>query len=247
MNGSYATSKYNSSADYENLTSYGTCNEAAQKLGNHQKAFIYTVYGNPKSAYWWGIPTNVMWIRKLYPDWVIRYYTDNPDPLRDLEKEYPDTVFICDIRNLPHPIRKLTMFPMMMWRFFPLIDHQIDVINMRDTDSIVSYIQMLTFINVKFTFKITMREAAADKEWLMNSTKSFHVMRDHKAHKTKILGGLWGAKLYLNRTIWKKLHHVLFQLAYKRPQQYNFDQNLLGVQNEKQHNCSSFTRSSFFI
>ena len=80
-----------------------------------------------------------------------------------------------------------------------------------------------------------MREAAADEEWLMDPTKSFHVLRDNPDHSAKILGGLWGAKLYLNRTIWKKLHHVLFQLGYKRPQQYGFDQNLLGVQNEKQY------------
>ena len=37
------------------------------------------------------------------------------------------------------------------------------------------------------------REKAAVDEWLA-SDKGFHIMRDHPAHGTQILGGMWGAK-----------------------------------------------------
>ena len=116
----------------------GTCSKRAYDAGYHQKIISYSVYGDPSNQYWFGIPTNVLWIRKLYPDWLIRFYTDNPDPLRDLKQEYPNTVFVCDIRNLPPSITNITDYPKMFWRFLPLDDEQVDVINIRDTDSIVS-------------------------------------------------------------------------------------------------------------
>jgi len=49
------------------------------------------------------------------------------------------------------------------------------------------------------------REQAAVDEW-MRSDKSFHIMRDHPAHTTTILAGLFGSKL-LNleiRNQWNK-------------------------------------------
>ena len=120
----------------------GTCSQRAFDAGYHQKVFSYAVYGDPSSQYWFGIPTNVLWIRKLFPGWFIRFYTDNPDPLKDLEREYPETVFVCDVRNL-----QLTEYPKMFWRFYPLGDEQIDVINIRDTDSIVRLTLKRTIIS----------------------------------------------------------------------------------------------------
>ena len=38
------------------------------------------------------------------------------------------------------------------------------------------------------------REQAAVEEWL-NSSKKFHIMRDHPRHRPAMLGGTWGCKL----------------------------------------------------
>ena len=62
----------------------------------------------------------------------------------------------------------------MFWRFFAIEDADIAIF--RDTDSRLSY-----------------REKYAVDDWI-NSNKLVHIMRDHKWHNVKILGGMWGLK-----------------------------------------------------
>jgi len=64
----------------------------------------------------------------------------------------------------------------MFWRFLAASDADVEVMLSRDTDS-----------------RLSEREKAAVEEWL-ESDKGFHIMRDHPAHITAILGGMWGAK-----------------------------------------------------
>lgn len=56
----------------------------------------------------------------------------------------------------------------------------------------------------------TRRERAAVDAWLA-SNKSFHSMRDHPRHKIRMLGGMWGFRPSLNRSlsrmILKKIHN----------------------------------------
>jgi hypothetical protein len=51
------------------------------------------------------------------------------------------------------------------------------------------------FMTVKnlWMFRFSEREVAAVEDWL-NSSLPFHAMRDHPAHGTAILGGMWGAR-----------------------------------------------------
>ena len=70
----------------------------------------------------------------------------------------------------------------LIWRFFPILDQDVDVLLVRDLDS-----------------HISMREVSAVKEFL-NSTKDFHIMRDHPFHIQPIMGGLWGIRQTMNRT-----------------------------------------------
>lgn len=58
-----------------------------------------------------------------------------------------------------------------IWRFLPLLDPQAYTVLTRDSDALISH-----------------REAAAIQQWL-NSNYTFHVMRDHQAHKAHILAG----------------------------------------------------------
>ena len=68
------------------------------------------------------------------------------------------------------------IFPM-LWRFFPTLDPNVDLVMSRDLDS-----------------RFTAREAAAVREWLA-SNKTLHAMRDHPYHGVPIMGGGWGSKL----------------------------------------------------
>ena len=43
-------------------------------------------------------------------------------------------------------------------------------------------------------FRFSARESAAVSEWL-SSDLPFHIMRDHNYHNSRILAGMWGAKL----------------------------------------------------
>ena len=61
-----------------------------------------------------------------------------------------------------------------IWRFLPLGDPTVSMFAVRDSDSRLSF-----------------REKAAVDEWI-NSTLPFHAMRDHPAHWSPILAGLWG-------------------------------------------------------
>ena len=80
------------------------------------------------------------------------------------------------------PIDSINRVYPLIWRFFPILDQDVDVLLVRDLDS-----------------HISMREVSAVKEFL-NSTKDFHIMRDHPFHIQPIMGGLWGIRLTMNRT-----------------------------------------------
>ncbi len=81
----------------------------------------------------------------------------------------------CDASDLPMLGNATFAFPM-VWRFFPALDPQVDILLSRDLDSTIGE-----------------REAAAVQEFL-SSNCSFHAMRDHPGHAAEVLGGMWGAK-----------------------------------------------------
>ena len=60
-----------------------------------------------------------------------------------------------------------------LWKRFEMCG---DIMIVRDADS-----------------RLNARETDAVQEWL-ESDKGFHIMRDHKNHKAKMLGGMWGMR-----------------------------------------------------
>ena len=109
-------------------------------------------------------------------EFTIRLYhnTAKDDPLMTKLCQYScqnDFVDLCYINQ-----DQKNVFPM-LWRFFPTMDPNVDLIMSRDLDS-----------------RFTAREAAAVREWLA-SNKTLHAMRDHPFHGVPIMGGGWGSKL----------------------------------------------------
>ena len=109
----------------------------------------------------------------FYPDWKCRYYIG-------------ESTFSV----VSNSVNQLNMLPnveiirmadsgnwfSMLWRFLPCSDPDVDVMISRDCDS-----------------RLSNREKLAVNEWL-RSKKNFHIMKDHPYHRTKIMGGMWGAK-----------------------------------------------------
>ena len=133
--------------------------------------------------YFAGIETNLKLMSQLYgPQWVMRLYYQIPNPdsknwskLCHLVCTHPQ-LDICDIEQNPK-FGNLTQVYPLVWRFLPALDSTVETLLVRDLDSHISH-----------------REVSAVQEFL-ESTKEFHVMRDHPYHGVAILGGTWGVKL----------------------------------------------------
>ena len=98
----------------------------------------------------------------------------------------------------------------------------VEVMISRDTDS-----------------RLSKREAVAVNEWL-NSGKLFHVMRDHPAHATEILGGMWGAK----KPILGDMLHLID--SYSKGNFWQVDQNFLREVVWPRVAYSTYTHDEFF-
>lgn len=129
------------------------------------------------------------------------YYDLEPDsPLMDdvcsLACADPN-LDLCHVRDIPAAGDISKIFAM-IWRFFPLLDPQVDHFVSRDLDS-----------------HLNAREAAAVGEWLGEAGadgKAFHFMRDHPAHGIEILGSGWGVRM---RQLEREFARDAFQTAAK--------------------------------
>lgn len=132
-----------------------------------KKIISFSLWGNnPK--YTIGAIRNAELTPLIYPDWIARFYCGRSVPLEIIEK----------LKSFPHCevilMEEDGNWEGMFWRFYACGDA--DVMLSRDTDS-----------------RLNMREKFAVDEWL-ESSKDFHIMRDHPHHTTEILGGMWGCK-----------------------------------------------------
>ena len=110
---------------------------------------------------------------------------------------------VLELRGINKPL-----FPM-TWRFLPLIDPTVDRLLPRDSDS-----------------HISSREVTAVRQWMNDSKKTFHLMRDHMWHCVEILGGFWGVKINQNRhAINVQATRLFYHVDHKM--EYGFDQTLL--------------------
>jgi len=134
-----------------------------------KKLISFSLWGsNP--VYNIGAIRNAELAKEIYPDWVCRFYYGKSTLEETIQKLKDfDNVELIDMGVDGD-------WTGMFWRFYPASDSDVDIVIVRDCDS-----------------RLNMREKYAVDEWI-NSNKGFHIMRDHPAHGTEILGGMWGAK-----------------------------------------------------
>jgi hypothetical protein len=76
---------------------------------------------------------------------------------------------------------------------------------------------------------LTPRERAAVDVWLA-SNKSFHSMRDHPMHGVPMLGGMWGFRPSLDRTISRLIHDKIHDQGLVKRYGGRGDQSFLSQQ-----------------
>ncbi|XP_047499125.1 uncharacterized protein LOC125045739 [Penaeus chinensis] len=161
----------------KNGTVGGTCGRRAWAAGGGQRVVSLSLYGD-RAEYWLGLDTLLTQVRRHYPGWKVRLYTDarwRRGVLCPMLRDHAH-FYVCDVEDLPPPLGDVSAIHPTMWRTLPLGESQVAAMVVRDTDS-----------------PISSREAAAVEQWLA-SNKTFHVMRDHPQHDTTILAGMWGAR-----------------------------------------------------
>ena len=134
-----------------------------------KRLITFSLWGqNPK--YLVGAIKNAELAKKVYPDWICRFYVGQSVP----------APYLYQLEDMAHVevIRRAEFgdWRGMYWRFEPAGDLDVEAIISRDTDS-----------------RLSLRESAAVDAWLA-SDKGFHIMRDHPHHGYPVLGGMWGAK-----------------------------------------------------
>ena len=164
-----------------------------------KKVISFSLWGN-KPIYTIGAIKNAELALTMYPDFECWFYIHNtsvPIKIVNYLKSLPNVKIIIKSEDI-------NICKPMCWRFEAIDDPNVEIMLSRDTDT-----------------RILLREKLAVDEW-MNSTKSFHIMRDHPDHINTIMGGMFGVKKNINIPSWCVLINNIHQLSHR-----DYDQNFL--------------------
>jgi hypothetical protein len=219
------------------------------RRGKNQKVIGYSLYGKNR-FYYDKLKDLTRQINQMYPGWIMRvYYDDSIDEsiICDIEcarksdapnAELIDNTDFCNVNTLRLKFNKkdelnADYMHKMKWRWFPIGDSFVDVFSSRDTDSF-----------------ILQREIDSVNVWL-SSKKLGHIMRDHPAHGTSILGGMWGFFNQRNRKLAKKIFQLIVNKDISSTYNKNFesskgaDQNFLNDYVYKHLKSNSIIHDSY--
>lgn len=121
-------------------------------------------------------------LNSFYKDWILRVYHDDSVPTSVLKTLSENGVHLINIKDT-----RFSYFAPKFWRFLPVFENDIEVLLVRDSDSIFSN-----------------REVFLVNEWF-NSKSEFHILRDHQLHISPILAGMFGIKNHFFQFFSKEL------------------------------------------
>lgn len=133
----------------------------------------FSLYGS-KPEYCETAILNAQAMPDIYPNWTMAVYHDDSVPKHVLDRLAKLNVELVNAKDI-----HASHMPGTFWRFLALERDDVDVVIMRDADSIISK-----------------REKALVDDWLATD-KPFHIIRDWYGHTDLILAGLWGARMGL--------------------------------------------------
>ena len=157
-----------------------------------RKVISYSLWGDNK-LYNYGIYENALLLNQIFPEWyMVVYYTKTAiiNVIEEIKKIKNVECVLVDIPN--HPRNS-------MLRFLAGFDKKNSVVIFRDADS-----------------RLIQRDAGAVKEWLDNTNKNIHIIRDKETHR-KICAGLWGARnrILCNKDIIEKYYEYFDKIDSK--------------------------------
>jgi hypothetical protein len=130
----------------------------------------FSLWGD-NQKYTFGAVKNCSIAKELYPDWICRFY---------IGKSVPEQI-VTELESFDNSevvrMEEHGDWTSMFWRFLPASEEDVSVMISRDTDSRLSF-----------------REKMCVDDWLLNSDKDFHSIRDNQGHDIAILGGMWGCR-----------------------------------------------------
>ena len=135
-----------------------------------KKVISFSLYGD-KDLYCLGMIENIDIINEKYSDWQIYIYYHNISKFILNILSDKDNTYLFECKSSGYN------WEGMFWRFYPLEDNDIEFMISRDADS-----------------RISDREMELINLWI-ESGKTFHVIRDHPAHDSIIMGGLFGINI----------------------------------------------------
>lgn len=167
-----------------------------------RKVISFCVYGN-SDIYNYGIYENAILAPKIFPGWIVTIYhtnTVNKMIFNELKKLKWVELESFDLPN--H--HKNTML-----RFLAAFEIKNDVVIFRDADS-----------------RLIERDYIAVMDWLKNSNKNVHIMRDHPVNSHHIMAGMWGVR---NQTLAKPQIVIRFWEYFNNPEynKWSLDQKYL--------------------
>lgn len=162
------------------------------------KVFSFCLYGS-KPKYITGMHENIKTISAVFPDWkIVIYY----------EEETTDITPFQVYSNVILRKGEYKGNQMMLDRFKPIDDPDVEVMMVRDSDS-----------------RVNERDEWCIREF-MRSPKLFHIIRDHPYHTSLIMGGLWGIKKGLFPRF-LKMDRLIKVYTSENPNIQGFDQHFL--------------------
>ena len=167
-----------------------------------RKIISFCVWGDSE-IYNYGLYENALLLPTVFPDWIMHvYYTKTADKkLIHVLKKMPNVE--CEYINVPNHYKNT------MLRFLAGFDMTNDIVIFRDADS-----------------RLMMRDYYLVQDWLENSDKDVHIIRDHPANTSLIMAGLWGVR---NKILAKPQHIIKFWEFFQSPdtERWSLDQYYL--------------------
>lgn len=168
-----------------------------------KKVISFSLWGdNPK--YLNGAEANILLQKQFYPTWICRFYVHKSVPQSKLLWISHNAEIVEKSGDLGKDMNR----PGMFWRFEVIKDPEVERFIIRDADS-----------------RLGQRGKNAVLDWI-HSGKNFHIIRDHKFHSTRIMGGMWGA----TRKIAEKIDYDKLLENFNKVEQksiYGSDQDFL--------------------
>jgi hypothetical protein len=161
-------------------------------MNNYKRKIISFCVWGKSDLYNLGLLENALQMPKVFPGWimhVIYTQTANQKIIYEISK-FPWVEM--EMYDVPNNSKNS------MLRFLPGMQPKNDVVIFRDADS-----------------RLLKRDFMAVMDWLNNTDKKVHLIRDHPANKSRIMAGLWGVR---ERIIAKPEIVQKFYEYYKKPE-----------------------------